>query len=69
MDDILADNVTDLARFQLIEIGSACQDIFYVVAARCVGRMQLGPIIPIKAVRTQKRFQIAPQVPAETNIW
>ncbi|WP_244602726.1 hypothetical protein [Mesorhizobium delmotii] len=52
MDDILADNVTDLARFQLIEIGSASQYIFYVVAARRVGRMQLGPIIPIKAVRT-----------------
>ena len=70
MDDVLAGNLTDLARFQFIEIGSTSQHILDAVAARSVGRMQLGPIIPIQEVRVQKRFQIAPDLSFhKVNSW
>ncbi|MER8492587.1 hypothetical protein NKH53_30860 [Mesorhizobium australicum] len=58
MDNILADDIANLACFQLEEVGSAGRHILDLVAAGRVRRMQFSPIIPIKAVRTQKRFRI-----------
>ena len=56
VNDILAREVADLAGFQRMQGRTAGQHGGDAIAARGVGRMQFGAIVPIQAVGIEERF-------------